>query len=84
MSKVHVDHGPAKKRTPESRVSDAKKILESRPRREHVPKGQPRVMPKVLSPEERSGKKPAAKKVEKKAAEPVAPKAEEKSEPKED
>lgn len=72
MSKVHVDHGPAKKRTPESRRSDAKKILESRPRREHTPKGEPRVLPKVLSPEERNGKKPAAKKVEAPKPEPVA------------
>lgn len=73
--KIEVDHGPSKHRTPESREAEAKKILESRPQREHTPKGQPRVTPVVLSPAERvAASKPKAKKViaEATVAEPKA------------
>jgi hypothetical protein len=62
MIKVHVDHGPAKKRTPESREAEAKKFLESRPPRPAADPNNPKhrgPMPTVLSPAERGGKKKA-------------------------
>lgn len=58
-------------RTPESREADAKKILESRPQREHTPKGQLRVMPVVLSPTERQKKPVVAETATTESAEPA-------------